>query len=81
MYKKLSRDIKFIIIKSNLYYDKKRFNSLDLKKKRLSLKLNYIKLKLFKIKIILEKVIYRLKLLNYIKIYLIFYILLLESAL
>jgi len=66
------------------YYNCKKFKGLDLKKEdkvwllyknfkswRLSKKLNHIKLRLFKIATKILKVIYRLDLLNKIKIYLV----------
>jgi hypothetical protein len=53
----------------------------NIKIKRKSDKLNFKKLKLFKIEKELRPVIFKLKLLKEIKIYLIFYITLLESTL
>ena len=76
------------------YINKKRSKRLDFKKgrivyllrkniktKRSSNKLNYTKLKPFKIMKKLELVIFKLELLVYIRIYLVFYILLLEKIL
>jgi hypothetical protein len=54
---------------------------INIKKKRKSDKLNFKKLKLFKIKKKLRPVIFKLKLFKEIKIYLVFYITLLELAL
>jgi hypothetical protein len=75
LYKELSRDIKFIIIKSLIYYNKKRIKGLTLlkrdliyllwkniKTKRLSMKLDYIKLNLYKIQKILDPLTYELTL-------------------
>ena len=75
------------------YINKKRFKGLNLKKggiiyllrknikiKRFSNKLNYTKLKPFKIIEKLELIMFKLKLLSYIRIYLVFYILLLEKV-
>ena len=53
----------------------------NIKIKRLNDKLNYIKLGLFKIIKKLRLVIYKLKILKSIRIYLVFYILLLEPIL
>ena len=53
---------------------------LNIKTIRLSDKLNYLKLRLFKIKKKLSDVNYRLALLEIMKIYPIFYVLLLEKA-
>ena len=53
----------------------------NIKIKYLSNKLDYIKLRLFKIKKKLGSIIFKLELLKEIKIYSIFYILLLEPAL
>jgi hypothetical protein len=77
LHKELSRDIKFMTIRSFIYYNRKRLKELTLKEddpvyllrkniktKRLSLKLDYIKLGPFKIQKILSKIIYRLKLSN-----------------
>jgi hypothetical protein len=62
LYKELSQNIKFIINKLLIYYNRKRLRGLTLQKgdpvyllrkniktKRLSIKLNYIKLSLYKI--------------------------------
>jgi hypothetical protein len=54
---------------------------INIKIKRKSDKLNFKKLRLFKIEKELRPVIFKLKLLKEIKIYLIFYIVLLEPAL
>ena len=75
------------------YINKKRFKRLNLKKegiiyllrknikiKRFSNKLNYTKLKPFKIIEKLELIMFKLKLLLYIRIYLVFHILLLEKV-
>lgn len=80
LYEELVRDNKFIVIRVNLYYDKKSLKKLNLKKKdsiylfkknikmkRLSTKLNYTKLKSFKIKKVLKPLIYKFKLSDYIK--------------
>ena len=50
----------------------------NLKTKRLSKKLDYIKLRPFEVKEVIGTVNYRLKLLQTMQIYLVFYILLLE---
>jgi hypothetical protein len=76
LYKELLQDIKFIINKSLIYYNKKRLRGLTLlerdlvyllrkniKTKRLSLKLDHTKLGLFKILKVLGPLIYKLKLL------------------
>jgi hypothetical protein len=75
LYKKLSRDIKFIINKLLIYYDHKRLKGSTLKEgdpvyllwkniktKHLSTKLDYIKLDLYKIQKVLGPLIYELKL-------------------
>jgi hypothetical protein len=75
LYKELSRDIKFIINKSLIYYNKKRIRGSTLserdliyllwkniKTKRLSIKLDHIKLSLYKIWKVLDPLIYKLKL-------------------
>jgi uncharacterized Zn ribbon protein len=73
LYQELLRDIKFITMKSLIYYNKKRSKGSSLKKgdsiyllqknikiKRLSLKLDHTKLRPYNIKEVLKKVIYRL---------------------
>jgi hypothetical protein len=75
LYKELLRDIKFIINKLLIYYNKKRLRELTLLKrdlvyllqknikiKRLSLKLDYIKLSLLKILKVLGLLTYKLEL-------------------
>jgi hypothetical protein len=76
-----------------MYYNKKRLKGLTLlkrdliyllrkniKTKYLSSKLDYTKLSLFKILKVLGLLIYRLKLPEFMRIHLVFYILLLELA-
>ena len=90
----LKKDLKFILRRTAKYINKKRFKRLDLKKERIvylrkkniktkqsSNKLNYIKLELFKIIEKLELVMFKLELLIYIRIYLVFHILLLKKVL
>ena len=73
LYKKLSRNIKFIIIRSVIYYNSKRVKKLIFKKrdvvyllrknikiKKLNTKLDYIKLGLYLIKKVLKKITYEL---------------------
>jgi hypothetical protein len=73
LYKKLLRDIKFIITRFAIYYNFKRIEELifkernavyllrkNIKIKKLNSKLNYIKLGLYLIKKILKKIIYEL---------------------
>ncbi len=87
-------DIKFLIIRLVIYYNKYYSIEPTLKKeekvyliqknikiKRLSNKLDNRKLGLFKIKKVIKLVNYKLSLLRIINIHLIFYILLLERAL
>jgi hypothetical protein len=75
LYKELSWDIKFIINKSLIYYNKKRIKELTLlkgnlvyllwkniKTKRLSMKLDHIKLNLYKIWKVLSPLTYELEL-------------------
>jgi hypothetical protein len=75
LYKELSRDIKFIINKLLIYYNKKRLKGSTLLKKdlvyllwknikikRLSTKLDHIKLNLYKIRKVLGLLTYKLKL-------------------
>lgn len=93
MYKKLIKNIKFIVIRASLYYDKIKLKELNLKEedsvylvrknikiKRLNTKLDYTKLKSFKIKRILKQLIYKFELSNYIRIHSVFHISILESA-
>ena len=93
LYQKLLRNIKFITFRISIYYNKKRFKELALKKgnpvyllrknikiKRLNLKLNHIKLEPYKIEKKLGIVTYKLKFSDSIKIYPVFHILLLELA-
>ena len=90
----VTKDIEFITIKLTIYYNFKKIREPILKKKnsvyllrknikikRLSLKLNYIKLELYSIKEVLETITYKFKLFDEIRIYLVFYISLLESIL
>ena len=53
----------------------------NIKTKQLNNKLNYKKLKLFKINKVIEIINYKLRLLDIISIYLVFYILLFKSVL
>ena len=89
----VTKDIEFITIKLTIYYNFKKIREPILKKKnsvyllrknikikRLSLKLNYIKLELYSIKEVLETITYKFKLFDEIRIYLVFYISLLESV-
>jgi hypothetical protein len=75
LHKELSRDIKFIINKSLIYYNKKRLKGSTLlkedliyllwkniKTKRLNMKLDHIKLDLYKIWKVLDPLTYKLKL-------------------
>jgi hypothetical protein len=75
LYKELSRDIKFIINKSLIYYNRKRLRGSTLrerdlvyllrkniKTKRLSIKLDHTKLSPYKIQKVLDPLIYELKL-------------------
>jgi hypothetical protein len=75
LHEELSRDIKFIINKSSMYYNRKRLKGLTLsegdliyllrkniKIKRLSTKLDHTKLSLYKIKKVLDLLTYELKL-------------------
>jgi hypothetical protein len=75
LHKELLQDIKFIINKSIMYYNKKRLKGptllegdlvyllqKNIKIKQLSSKLDYIKLSLFKIQKVLDLLTYRLKL-------------------
>jgi hypothetical protein len=93
LYKKILRDIKFLRIRSASYYNKKRLKGPRLKKRdkvyflrrnieiiRLSNKLNYKKFRLFRVKRNIRNISYKLELSKIIRIYLIFYILLLELA-
>ena len=66
-----------IFLKRDLIYLLRK----NIKTKQLSSKLDYIKLRLYKIKEVLKKVIYKLELLNIMKIYLIFNIFLLKLIL
>jgi hypothetical protein len=76
LYKELSRDIKFIINKLLIYYNRKRLKEptlqegdliyllwKNIKIKRLSTKLDHTKLNLYKIQKVLDPLIYELKLL------------------
>jgi hypothetical protein len=76
LHKELSRNIKFIINKSLIYYNRKRLKGLTLRErdlvyllwknikiKRLSIKLDYIKLDLYKIRKVLGPLTYKLALL------------------
>jgi hypothetical protein len=93
LHKELSWDIKFIAIKSSLYYDFKRIEGPTLKKrdpvyllwknikiKRPNLKLDHIKLGSFKILKVLGPLIYKLKLPLSIWIHPVFHISLLKPA-
>jgi hypothetical protein len=75
LHKELSQDIKFIINKSLIYYNRKRLKGSTLRRgdlvyllqkniktKRLSTKLDYIKLNLYKIQKVLGPLTYELKL-------------------
>jgi hypothetical protein len=75
LYKELSQDIKFIINKSLMYYNRKRLRGptlrerdlvyllwKNIKTKRLSTKLNHTKLSLYKIWKVLGLLIYELEL-------------------
>jgi anaerobic ribonucleoside-triphosphate reductase len=75
LYKELLQDIKFIINKSLIYYNKKRLRGptllegdlvyllrKNIKTKRLSSKLDYTKLGLFKVLKVLGLLIYKLEL-------------------
>jgi two-component SAPR family response regulator len=75
LYKELSRDIKFIINKSLMYYNRKRLRGptlrerdlvyllwKNIKTKRLSTKLDHTKLSLYKIRKVLGLLTYELEL-------------------
>lgn len=94
LYYKLVRNLEFINIRLVIYYNYKRSKGLafrerdpiylirrNLKTKRPSTKLDYIKLSPFKITKVIGKTTYKLKLPTLIRIYSMFYILLLELAL
>src|SRR5277367_541851 len=94
LYKELSLDIKFIIARSMIYYNKKYsigpmlkegdkvyLLQKNIKTKQPSDKLDHKKLRLFTINKKTGLVNYRLKLLTTIQIYLVFHVLLLEPAL
>ena len=74
IYHNFKRIKELIFLKKNLVYLLRK----NIKIKRLNSKLNYIKLRLYKIKEVLRKIIYKLKLLNTIRIYFIFHIFLLK---
>jgi hypothetical protein len=91
---RLSKTIPYIVRKTAKYINKKRTKRLALKEKeivylfrkniktkRLSNKLNYTKIGPYRIKEKLEPVTFKLELLKRIRIYLVFYISLLEPAL
>jgi hypothetical protein len=93
LHKELSRDIKFIANKSLIYYNRKRLRGptlqegdpvyllrKNIKTKRLSTKLDHTKLDLYKIRKVLGPLTYELKLPQSMRIHLVFYISLLESA-
>jgi hypothetical protein len=75
LHKELSQDIKFIINKSLIYYNRKRLKGptlqegdlvyllqKNIKTKHLSMKLDHTKLNLYKIQRVLGPLIYKLKL-------------------
>jgi hypothetical protein len=75
LHEELSRDIKFIINKSLIYYNRKRLRGptlqegdlvyllqKNIKTKRLSMKLDHMKLDLYRIQKVLDLLTYRLKL-------------------
>ena len=92
--KKLSKNLKFITLRFKLYYDKKRFEEIELKMRekifvlrknmkitKKSNKLNHVKLELFKVLRNIKKINYELKLsTNMKKKHSIFHISLLKSA-
>ena len=92
--KKLAKNLKFIALKFKVYYDKKRFEEIDLKvrkktfmlKKNMKItkknnKLNHVKLKFFKILRNIKNINYELKLsTNIKKKHSVFHISLLKSA-
>ena len=92
--KKLAKNLRFITLRFKLYYDRRRFEEIDLKVRKKvfvlrrnmkitkkSNKLNHVKLELFRVLRNIKKINYKLKLsTNMKKKYSIFHISLLKSA-
>ena len=89
----LVQELRFFLVKSALYYNKKRNKDITLKKgdkiyllrrnikiTKLSSKLNHVKIGLFKILRSIKGISFKFDLLNIIRIYPVFYALLLEPA-
>ena len=93
LYEQLVQKLRFFLVKSALYYNKKRNKNITLKKRnkiyllrknikiiKLSSKLNYVKIGPFKILRNIKGINFKLDLPNIIRIYPVFYALFLKPA-
>ena len=93
MHEQLAQELRFLLTKSALYYNKKRNKGIIFKKKnkvyllrknikiiKPSNKLNHVKIGLFKILKSIKGISFKFDLLNIIKIYPVFYALFLKPA-